>query len=117
VRHRFTAGAPGCLHVADITYVRLLNGSLAYVAFVTNAYSRRIVGWTASSSQHARALPLVTFGQSIAWVARHGGTRGLIHHSDHGAQCTGMLYGAHLNEAGILESHRQRGRLVRLRPG
>jgi transposase InsO family protein len=34
----------------------------------------------------------------------HGDTRGLAHHSDHGTQYTGMLYGAHLKGAGILAS-------------
>jgi transposase InsO family protein len=104
VRRRFTADAPGRLHVADITYVRLSNGSFAYVAFAADAYARRIVGWAVSASQHTRALPLVALDQSIAWTARHGDTRGLIHHSDHGTQYTGTLYGAHLNEAGILAS-------------
>ncbi|KFJ00878.1 transposase subunit B, partial [Bifidobacterium subtile] len=88
--------------VADITYVRLASGSFAYVAFVTDAYARRIVGWAVSSSQRTRALPLVALDQSIAWTARHGDTRGLIHHSDHGTQYISSLYGTHLNEAGIL---------------
>ncbi|QOL36734.1 IS3 family transposase [Bifidobacterium subtile] len=104
VQRRFTADAPGRLHVADITYVRLASGSFAYVAFVTDAYARRIVGWAVSSSQRTRALPLVALDQSIAWTARHGDTRGLIHHSDHGTQYISSLYGTHLNEAGILAS-------------
>jgi transposase InsO family protein len=104
VRRRFVADAPGRLHVADITYVRLSNGSFAYVAFVTDAYARRIVGWAVSGSQQTRALPLVALDQSITWTAGHGGTRGLIHHSDHGTQYISTLYGTHLNEAGILAS-------------
>lgn len=104
VRRRFTADAPGRLHVADITYVRLASGSFAYVAFVTDAYARRIVGWAVSASQHTRALPLVALDQSIAWTARHGDTRGLIHHSDHGTQYISMLYGTRLKEEGILAS-------------
>ncbi|KFJ05343.1 transposase, partial [Bifidobacterium subtile] len=63
VQRRFTADAPGRLHVADITYVRLASGSFAYVAFVTDAYARRIVGWAVSSSQRTRALPLVALDQ------------------------------------------------------
>ena len=45
----FTAPGPNRLWVADLTYVRTWSG-FAYVAFVTDAYSRRIVGWNASRS-------------------------------------------------------------------
>ena len=44
VQRRFQAPAPRRLWVADITYVATLSG-FAYVAFVTDVYSRRIVGW------------------------------------------------------------------------
>ena len=104
VNRAFTADAPGRLHVADITYVRLANGSFAYVAFVTDAYARRIVGWAVSASQRTRELPLVALDQSISWTARHGDTQGLIHHSDHGTQYISTIYGTRLNEHGILAS-------------
>ena len=104
VQRCFHADAPGLLHVADITYVRLASGSFAYVAFVTDAYARRIVGWAVSTSQRTRSLPLIALDQSISWTARHGQTRGLIHHSDHGTQYISTLYGTHLSEHGILAS-------------
>ena len=72
---------PGRLHVADVTYVRLASGSFAYVAFVTDAYARRIVGWAVGTSQHATRLPLIALDQSISG-----------------------LYGTRLNQAGILAS-------------
>lgn len=43
VERRFAARSPNRLHVADITYARLKDGSFAY-AFATDAYARRIVG-------------------------------------------------------------------------
>ena len=49
VERRFSAVAPNRLWVADLTYVRTWSGFI-YVAFVTDAYSRRIVGWQASRS-------------------------------------------------------------------
>ncbi len=104
VERRFTAQAPGRLHVADVTYVRLASGSFAYVAFVTDAYARRIVGWAVAASQHTRTLPLVALDQSISWTARHGETTGLIHHSDHGTQYISSLYGTRLHEHGMLAS-------------
>ena len=45
----FTTVATNRLWVADLTYVRTWSG-FVYVAFVTDMYSRRIVGWQASRS-------------------------------------------------------------------
>ena len=104
VQRCFHADAPGHLHVADITYVRLANGSFAYVAFVTDAYARRIVGWAVSTGRRTRQLPLIALDQSISWTARHGDTRGLIHHADHGTQYISTIYGTRLDEHGILAS-------------
>ncbi len=44
VERNFTAGAPNQLWVADLTYVATWSG-FAYVAFVSDVFSRRIVGW------------------------------------------------------------------------
>ena len=44
VKRHFSAFRPNELWVADITYVRTFSGWV-YVAFVTDVYSRRIIGW------------------------------------------------------------------------
>ena len=49
VDRQFTVAAPNRLWVADLTYVATWSG-FVYVAFITDAYSRRIVGWQASRS-------------------------------------------------------------------
>ena len=49
VNREFKAPGPGKLWVADITYVRTRKG-FVYTAFVTDVYSRRIVGWALSDS-------------------------------------------------------------------
>ncbi|MDK8665477.1 DDE-type integrase/transposase/recombinase [Corynebacterium propinquum] len=49
VQREFSAAAPNKLWVADITYVRTKKG-FVYAAFVTDVYSRRIVGWALSDS-------------------------------------------------------------------
>ena len=49
VEREFKAPGPNKLWVADITYVRTKNG-FVYAAFVTDVYSRRIVGWALSDS-------------------------------------------------------------------
>ena len=49
VEREFKARGPNKLRVADITYVRTKKG-FVYAAFVTDVYSRRIVGWALSDS-------------------------------------------------------------------
>jgi putative transposase len=44
VERNFTASAPNRLWVADLTYVSTWSG-VAYVAFVTDVFSRYVVGW------------------------------------------------------------------------
>lgn len=49
VDRQFTASGPNQLWVADITYCRTFAGWV-YAAFVTDVYSRRVVGWQLSTS-------------------------------------------------------------------
>jgi putative transposase len=49
VRRQFSPAAPDRLWVADFTYVPAWTG-MVYVAFVIDAYSRRILGWRAATS-------------------------------------------------------------------
>lgn len=49
VQRRFAPTAPNRLWVADITYVSTWSGWV-YVAFVIDAYARRILGWRTSTS-------------------------------------------------------------------
>jgi transposase InsO family protein len=55
VNRRFTAPAPRRLWVCDVTYVATWSG-FAYVAFVTDVYSRRIVGWNVASTLRSRSF-------------------------------------------------------------
>ena len=49
VQRKFVASRPNQLWVADITYVSTWSG-FVFTAFVTDVFSRRIVGWRVSSS-------------------------------------------------------------------
>jgi len=49
VNRTFTASRPNALWVADLTYFMTWRG-LVYVAFVIDAFARRIAGWRASNS-------------------------------------------------------------------
>ncbi|AHI23412.1 Transposase-like protein [Corynebacterium vitaeruminis DSM 20294] len=84
----FHVPAPNMLWVADITYVRTHVGWV-YTAFITDAYSRRIVGWKVSAFMYT---DLVVDTLTMAIDARcRAGQRidQLIHHSDRGVQYRG----------------------------
>lgn len=55
VNREFKAPGPNCLWVVDITYVRTRKG-FVYTAFVTDVYSRRIVGWALSDSMRTSGV-------------------------------------------------------------
>jgi len=92
----FTATRPNQLWVADLTYVVTWAG-FVYVAFVIDAFSRRIVGWRVSRSLRSD-LALDALEQAL--YAR-GDTERLVHHSDRGVQYLSIRYTERLAEAGI----------------
>jgi putative transposase len=103
VERRFTPPAPDRLWVADITYVSTWSGWV-YVAFVTDAYARRILGWRCGTSMSTK-LVLDALEQAIWTRTRTGIDVGsVIAHSDRGAQYTAVKYGERLAEAGIAAS-------------
>jgi len=98
VERDFAAAAPNQLWVSDLTYVATWRG-FVYVAFVIDAFSRRIVGWRASGSLRTD-LALDALEQAI-WDRLDGDPGRLIHHSDHGSQYLSIRYTERLAEAGI----------------
>jgi transposase InsO family protein len=70
-----------------------------YVAFVIDAFARRIVGWRVSRTAHA-GFVLDALEQALhdRRPARGGG---LVHHSDRGAQYLSIRYTERLAEAGL----------------
>ena len=96
VNRQFVATQPNQLWVADITYVATWIG-FVYVAFVTDVFARRIVGWRVSCSLNTD-LALDALEQAI-WA--RGKADGLIHHSDRGSQYLSIRYSERLTEAGI----------------
>jgi putative transposase len=101
VNRDFKAPAPNRLWVSDFTYVASWVG-FVYVAFVIDAYARRIVGWRVSRTAEA-SFVLDALEQAIhARRPAKGG--GLIHHSDRGSQYLSIRYTERLGEAGIAPS-------------
>jgi putative transposase len=97
VNRQFRAPAPNMLWVSDFTYVATWSG-FVYVAFVIDAFARRIVGWRVSRSAHA-GFVLDALEQALHERRPVGGR--LIHHSDRGAQYVSIKYSERLAEAGI----------------
>ena len=104
VKRQFVAERPNQLWVADITYVATWSG-FAYVAFVTDVFARRIVGWRAAKSMRT---DLVLDAREQAVWAR-GGVQGVIHHSDRGSQYLSIRYSERLAEAGMESSVGSKG--------
>ena len=100
VDRHFTVAAPNRLWVADLTYVATWQG-FVYVAFVIDAYARRIVGWRASTSLRTD-LALDALEQAL-WDRERAGHEldGLVHHSDRGVQYLAIRYTDRLAQAGI----------------
>jgi len=96
VERDFTTDRPNRLWVADLTYVPTWQG-FAYVAFITDVFSRRIVGWRVSSSLRSD-LALDALEQALH--ARPD-IENLIHHSDRGVQYLSIRYTDRLVLAGI----------------
>lgn len=98
VNRQFRAPAPNMLWVSDFTYVATWTG-FVYVAFVIDAYARRIVGWRVSRSAHA-GFVLDALEQALH-ERRPVHRGGLVHHSDRGSQYLCIKYTERLAEAGI----------------
>ena len=99
VARNFSSDVPDRLWVADITYVRSAEG-FVYLAFILDAYSRRVVGW--SMATHLRT-ELVVESLQMA-IARRKPAPGLVHHSDRGVQYTSLSFGKRLEDEGLLPS-------------
>jgi transposase InsO family protein len=89
VNRQFQAAAPNRLWLSDFTYVATWSG-FVYVAFVIDAYARRIVGWRVSRTAHA-GFVLDALEQALYERRPVRGDR-LVHHSDRGSQYISIKY-------------------------
>jgi putative transposase len=101
VDRRFCASAPNQLWIADITYVATWSG-FAYAAFVTDVFSRRIVGWRVSNTLRSD-LALDALEMAI-WTRQAESLDGLVHHSDRGVQYLSIRYTERLAAEGAVTS-------------
>jgi transposase InsO family protein len=93
VNRVFRAPAPNMLWVSDFTYLSTWLG-FVHVAFVIDAYARRIVGLRVSRT----VLDALEQALHERRPAHRGG---LVHHSDRGSQYVSIRYTERLAEVGI----------------
>ena len=98
VNRQFQASRPNALWVSDFTYVATWTG-FVYVAFVIDAYARRIVGWRVSRTAQA-GFVLDALEQALH-DRRPAHRGGLVHHSDRGSQYVSIKYTERLVQAGV----------------
>jgi putative transposase len=101
VNRNFTADRPDALWVTDLTYVPTRTG-MAYVCFIVDAFSRRIVGWRVAA--HMRTDMVL---DALEMARRSRGNRrlvGLVAHADAGSQFTSVRFTERLDEIGARPS-------------
>lgn len=99
----FTPMEANQLWVADITYIALADGDVCYLHLITDAYSRKIVGWALADTLKA-TVSMQALQMAIDQAAAMRGSdmlAGLIHHSDRGVQYCCDAYVSMLKKHGI----------------
>ncbi len=104
VSRNFSATRPNQLWVCDFTYCSTWSG-IVYVAFVTDVFGRKIVGWKASRSMTA---PLVIDALNMAaWTRRHISIEQLRCDSDAGSQVRFNQSSQHCFCPKLVETHQE----------
>lgn len=96
---------PEELWVSDITYIRLKSNNFAYLSLVTDAYSRKIVGYHLNRTLSVRG-PVAALGMALKGRTTN---KPLIHHSDRGSQYCADEYISLLTSGAIHISMTQSG--------
>lgn len=108
LNRRFAAHDLNELWGADITYVSTGVGWV-YISFVTDVYSRKILGWKVSFSLRTD-LALDALNMAIYQRRREAtDTQGPVHHSDQGVQYRDVRYGQALAQCKAVASVGSRG--------
>jgi transposase InsO family protein len=100
----FRASAANRVWVSDITYIPTDEGWL-YLASTMDLFSRRIVGWSMSSSLHST---IVIDALRMA-IDQRRPAAGVIHHSDRGVQYASTEFRTVLDAHGFVASMSRKG--------
>jgi transposase InsO family protein len=83
---------PNQLWVSDITYIKLSGGGVSFLHLITDAYSRKVLGWKVANSLEARHT-LEAFDMAATDAAKSNvDFTKVIHHSDRGVQYCCNMY-------------------------
>lgn len=93
------------LWVSDITYMSI-NGVHYYLILITDAYSRKVVGFNFGAKMDAK---FCTVALQMAFDGRSYPSRQLMHHSDRGVQYCSKLYTDMLKDAKVKISMTEKG--------
>lgn len=104
LKREFNVKGPNQKWVADISYIRTLEG-WQYLAVFIDLYSRRVVGWAMDKRMNAQLVKTALL--RALWSRKP--TRGLIIHTDQGRQFVSKAYRNVLNHWGIKPSMSRRG--------
>jgi len=100
----FTSDAPNQKWLSDVTFIPTRKGWL-FLSAIMDLYSRRIVGW---SMGERNSSELVEDALKMASCHR-GDVRGVLLHSDQGAQYASTSYQQRLRNLGIICSMSRKG--------
>lgn len=104
VDRNFRPDAPNQVWASDITYIRTWQG-WAYLAVVIDLHSRRVVGW--AIADHMRTD--LVLAALIMAIRMRKPPRGIVHHSDRGAQYASRDYRRVLARHGFICSMSRKG--------
>lgn len=96
---------PNHLWVSDITYIKI-GKSFAYLFLITDAYSRKIIGWNLSDNLGSDNA-IYALNMAISQLPAECGE--IIHHSDRGIQYCSLKYVKVLETHGIKISMTENG--------
>jgi putative transposase len=96
-----TSAAPNSKWVADISYIRTLEGWL-YIAVILDLYSRKIVGLSMDASLHTTLVTQALEQALEQALQRRNPSHSLQHHSDKGCQYTSAAFQKLLTDNGII---------------
>lgn len=104
VDRKFYPKNPNEIWAADITYIQTTQG-WAYLAVIIDLFSRRVVGWAMADHMKAELAE-----QALRMAIRNRTPpRGLVHHSDRGAQYASHAYRLLLARHGLVCSMSGKG--------
>lgn len=104
LQQRFTADKPNQIWVSDVTYFKLKETPF-FICIILDLYARKVVAY-GISKRNSTQLLTSTFRK--AWSARAPG-KGLIFHSDRGAQYTSYSFRKLLHDSGVNQSFSRPG--------